>query len=164
MTFNASTRHPSDARHGANDVFAPDTPFCAPGCCVDACVVRTGFLELCDETASRATGGELAALEHSDLRERFWCWRSETDARFVCSVFPVEQESIVAEFSDVVIVGVARTGTGPQPLCLIEARAFGTPEGLAVRAQAHAAGCTEWHVYFEDEPGKVRDFAALFRL
>jgi hypothetical protein len=135
----------------------PDLPFCTPGCCEGECVVRTKFIEQSDEGA--AHGARLSALDGSDLSERFYCWRGADGVRYVCTIFSRAQEAIVGDFSDVIVIGVARTGEEVRPVCLMPSKDFDTPAGRAARERAHDLGCSEWHVYFNNDPARVRELA-----
>lgn len=139
----------------------PDLPFCAPNCCVDTCVVRTNFVLLSEPPKDGAAGAELAALAHTDLERNFYCWR-ENGARYVCSVFPIENANVVSEFSDVAILGVERRGELVRPVCRLEECHADGPQWRALCDRAATAGATELHVYFSDDPEKIRAFAALF--
>jgi hypothetical protein len=141
----------------------PHLPFCAPNCCVDNCVVRTNFVLLAEQMKDGAGGAELAALAHTDLEKNFYCWR-ESGARYVCSVFPIEHANLVSEFSDVVILGVERRGEIVRPVCRLEECHTDGPQWRALCDRAAAAGATELHVYFSEDPEKIRAFAALFPL
>ena len=141
----------------------PNLPFCTPGCCEGDCVVRTRVIDEAEETAAQPQGAGLSALEGSDLRSRFYCWHGPGGVRYVCTIFSREQEAIVAEFSDVLVIGVARIGEAVRPLCLMPSKEFDTPQGHAARARAHELGCSEWHVYFNNHPTRVRALAAALR-
>jgi hypothetical protein len=139
----------------------PDLPFCAPNCCVDACVVRTNFVLLSQQMKNGADGVELAALAHTDLERNFYCWR-DSNARYVCSVFPIEQANVVSEFSDVAILGVERRGEVVRPVCRLHECHMDGTQWRVLCERAASAGATELHVYFSDDPQKILAFAALF--
>jgi hypothetical protein len=112
--------------------------------------------------ASLAPGGRLAALQGSGLADRFYSWQSVSGARHICTIFPVLDEKTVAEFSDVVIIGVIRKFSLARPICVIASEAFSAPDGRELRDRAHALGCTEWHVYFNDSADRTRDLVESF--
>jgi hypothetical protein len=142
----------------ANDgVWEP--PLCEPAHCVEGCEFGAHFLLLKEQ---KARGCELAALRHTAIEKRFYCWRRD-EARYVCSVYPLDEESIVSSYDKVVILGVERRDDGVRPICLTEACMFNGPKGPALRAQALAAGVTEWHVYLDNDPQKVKEFTELFQ-
>lgn len=97
---------------------------------------------------SSGRGRRLASLDTCDLRDRFYSWRGAQGRRCVCSVFGVDAEAIVADFSRAVIIGVARAGAARHPICVLSSRDFRTPVGCAVRDDARALGVNEWHVHF----------------
>ena len=144
----------------ANSRARQDLPFCTPGCCEGECVVRTKFIEPSEAAAAHAQGASLSALEGSDLSNRFYCWHGAEGVRYVCTIFSLAQEAIVGEFADVLVIGVARTGETVRPVCLMPSKDFDAPAGRAARERAHDLGCSEWHVYFINDPVRVRELAA----
>jgi hypothetical protein len=119
-------------RFGQNTRFAP-----APD------VPRLGSTSFCGE--------RLASLDGSSLRDRFYSWRGTSGRRHVCSVFPVDQENVVAGFSQAVVIGVARSGSERRPVCLLLSEDFCAAHGRAIRRDARALGVDEWHVHFRAE-------------
>ena len=155
-SFLDSAPPASDARSQAR----PDLPFGTPACCEGECVVRTKFIKELRPGPDHLHGARLSALKGSDLRSRFYCWHGAEGARYVCTIFSREQEAIVGEFMDVLVIGVARKDDDVRPICLMPSREFDTPTGRAARQRAHDLGCSEWHVYFNNDPIRVREFAA----
>jgi hypothetical protein len=92
------------------------------------------------------------------LRERFYAWRGRSGRRYVCSVFPFDEDRFVAEVTSGVLIGVARDAAGAaRPVCVAPARLAG---GLMVlRERAREAGVSEWHVHFSDSQDVFGDLA-----
>lgn len=107
-----------------------------------------------------ARGQELASLDCCDLRDRFYSWRDAAGQRFICSIFLLHEEDVVADFSQAVIIGVAREGATRRPICLLSSCEFETAQGRNVRAAARAIGVNEWHVRFGAGNGMLRGLAA----
>ncbi|PWB83238.1 MAG: hypothetical protein C3F11_07765 [Methylocystaceae bacterium] len=100
------------------------------------------------DDAPSARGQELASLASCDLRDRFYSWRGASGQRYVCSIFRLDEESVVAEFSQAVVIGVVREGATRRPVCVLRSRDFETDDGRAVRDDARKLGVNEWHVRF----------------
>lgn len=105
--------------------------------------------------AAAPRGQRLASLDACDLRDRFYSWRGASGRRHVCSVFGIEEEAIVAEFSRALVIGVAREGTTRRPVCVLSSRDFEGAEGRMIRADARALGGNEWHVHFSAEDDDI---------
>jgi hypothetical protein len=110
-----------------------------------------------DEPSPR--GQALAALRASYLLDRFYSWRGSSGERYVCSIFSLEEEPIVADFAQTVVIGVSRDGVQRRPICLISSREFSTNEGRAIRNEARAFGVNEWHVHFGSGDAGLRDLS-----
>lgn len=106
-------------------------------------------------------GQSLASLSASKLRERFYSWRGASGRRYVCSVFPSIEETIVADFSQGVIIGVVGEGASRRPICVLSADDFDSERGLLVRQEARARGVDEWHIHFGVGDAGLRDLADL---
>jgi hypothetical protein len=104
-------------------------------------------------------GQALGALRASKLLDRFYSWRGASGERYVCSIFSLEEETIVADFSQAIAIGVARDGARRRPVCLLPCRAFETDPGRAIRDAARAHGVNEWHVHFGSGDAGSRDLA-----
>jgi hypothetical protein len=102
-------------------------------------------------------GQALDALRSSDLLDRFYSWRGASRARYVCSIFSLEDEAIVADFVQAVVIGVARDALGRRPVCVLSTRDFGTKNGQAIRGGGRALGVNEWHVHFGSEDAGLSD-------
>lgn len=105
-------------------------------------------------------GESLASLLLSNLKDHFCCWRGASGVRYIFSIFPGEDEALVAGFSGAAVMGVAREGSVLRPVCLLDSADFDAPRGRAVRNDARAAGCSEWHVHFDSTEDELRDLAA----
>ena len=111
--------------------------------------------------AASARGQALGSLRSLDLRDHFYSWRGASGDRYVCSVFRVAEEAIVADFSQATIIGVVGKKTSVRrPICILSSRDFETVEGRAVREEVRALGVTEWHVHFGSGDAGLRDLAA----
>jgi hypothetical protein len=104
-------------------------------------------------------GQALGALRASELLNRFYSWRGASGERYVCSIFSLEEETIVADFSLAIAIGVARDGAWRRPVCLLSSREFETAPGRAIRDAARAHGVNEWHVHFGSGDAGLRDLA-----
>jgi hypothetical protein len=104
-------------------------------------------------------GQALNALRASYLLDRFYSWRGISGERYVCSIFSLEEETIVAGFSQAVIIGVACDPRGRQPVCLLSCGEFASEVGRIIRSEARALGVTEWHVHFGSGDAVFRDLA-----
>jgi hypothetical protein len=105
-------------------------------------------------------GRELASLRASSLGERFYSWRSSCGALHVCSIFPAEEEALVALFARAAIIGVVRDGEARRPVCVVSTEEFATERGRRLRATARSSGVNEWHVRFcPDDRDLTRRFA-----
>ena len=128
-------------------------PFCANCACVDECRFRAGIIsENCP-----VTGSDLKSLQGSGLSDRFYSWRGVSGARHICRIVPIEMESVIGQFSKVLAIGARRSGQQVRPVCFILFDEFNAPAGYRMRRHAASHGCSEWHLYFEDQPQKVRD-------
>jgi hypothetical protein len=111
-------------------------------------------------TAASPRGQTLASLLSSELGDRFYCWRGASGARYVCSVFQSGEEAIVADFSQGLIIGVARDGAARRPICVLSSGDFESARGRELRAAARAHGVSEWHIHFGADDAKLNDLAA----
>ncbi len=109
--------------------------------------------------AAHARGQELASLDCSELRDRFYSWRAASGRRYVCSIFRTDEETIVADFSQAVVIGVMREGAMRRPICVLASDCFETIAGHIVREDAHALGVNEWHVHFGARDDDMRGLA-----
>jgi len=100
-------------------------------------------------------GRGLAALDRTTLRERFYSWRAADGEHYVCTIFPAEEETLVARFARAVVIGVALEGGQRRPVCVLLAEEFDTPSGRSSRLAAGALGVNEWHVRFCALPGAL---------
>jgi hypothetical protein len=118
-------------------------------------------MAMCDGSVgadNRGCGQALDSLVSSDLGERFYSWRGASGARYICSLFAAGEESVVAGFSQGVVIGVHRDGLSPPtPVCLILAQDFrgALEDGFLV--EAREGGVTEWHVHFAGGEAELRD-------
>lgn len=122
-----------------------------------ACVGAHG--EASSAGARPGRGEELASLDSSDLRDRFYSWRAMSGRRYVCSIFRLDEETIVADFSRAIVIGVAREGAMRRPVCVLASDDFETVDGHIVRDDARALGVTEWHVHFAARDDDMRGLA-----
>jgi hypothetical protein len=120
---------------------------------------RTWFNNSVRADAS-ARGQALDSLVSSDLGERFYSWSGASSARYVCSIFAVGEEAVVAGFSQGVVIGVHRDGSLVQPVCLIRAQDFTGGADDAFFIEARESGVTEWHVHFAGGEAELRDLAS----
>ncbi|MBG0811050.1 hypothetical protein IY145_16895 [Methylosinus sp. H3A] len=100
-------------------------------------------------------GRELAALDQTSLRERFYSWRAADGERYVCTIFSAEEEALVAGFARAVVIGVACDGGQRRPVCVLASEDFYTKSGRLARVAAGALGVNEWHVRFCALPGAL---------
>lgn len=121
---------------------------------------RVGAREASAGDAPPARGQELASLNSCDLRDRFYSWRGASGQRYVCSIFRLNEESVVADFSQAVVIGVAREGAARRPICVLCSSDFETDTGRIIRADARALGANEWHVHFGARDDMLRGLAA----
>jgi|APFre7841882630_1041343.scaffolds.fasta_scaffold40913_1 hypothetical protein len=105
-------------------------------------------------------GRPLEALRASCLLERFYCWRGVSGERYICSVFGMEEEGVVAGFSQFVAIGVAHEAMNRRPMCVLSARDFASAEGRQIRVEVQKLGVTEWHVHFGAGESEASDLAA----
>lgn len=104
-------------------------------------------------------GRELAALDKTSLRERFYSWRAADGEHYVCTIFPAEEEALVAGFARAVVIGVACDAGQRRPVCVLLAEELDTPSGRRARLAAGALGVNEWHVRFCALPEVARCLA-----
>ncbi|HEY8066939.1 MAG TPA: hypothetical protein VIF40_19770 [Methylosinus sp.] len=104
-------------------------------------------------------GRELAALDKTSLRERFYSWRAADGEHYVCTIFPAEEEALVAGFARAVVIGVAWDAGQRRPVCVLLAEELDTPSGRRARLAAGALGVNEWHVRFCALPEVARCLA-----
>jgi hypothetical protein len=104
-------------------------------------------------------GRGLAALDRTTLRERFYSWRAADGERYVCTIFPAEDEALVAGFARAVVIGVACDSGQRRPVCVLLAEELDTPSGRHARVAAGALGVNEWHVRFCALPEVARCLA-----
>jgi hypothetical protein len=104
-------------------------------------------------------GQTLDALRFSDLLDRFYSWRGASRTRYVCSIFTLEDEAIVADFVQAVVIGVARDAVGRRPVCVLSTNDFDTNYGRAIRTDGCALGVNEWHVHFGSGDAGLSDLA-----
>jgi hypothetical protein len=104
-------------------------------------------------------GRELAALDKTSLRERFYSWRAADGEHYVCTIFPAEEEALVAGFARAVVIGVACDAGQRRPICVLLAEELDTPSGRRARLAAGALGVNEWHVRFCALPEVARCLA-----
>ncbi len=100
------------------------------------------------ENSPAPRGQALGALSSSHLLDRFYAWRGASGERYVCSIFSPEEEGIVADFSQAVVIGVARDVGGRRPICILSSRDFNSADGRSIRVEARTLGLVEWHVHF----------------
>ena len=110
--------------------------------------------------AASPRGQALDSLRSLDSRDHFYSWRGASGDRYVCSVFRVADEAIVADFSQAIIIGVVGETSVRRPICILPSRDFETVEGRAIRAEVRALGVTEWHVHFGSDDAGLRDLTA----
>ena len=101
----------------------------------------------------------LDALRSSDLLGRFYSWRGSSRTRYVCSIFSLEDEAIIADFVQAVVIGVARDAIGRRPVCVLSTNDFDTNNGRAVRKDGCALGVNEWHIHFGSGDAGFSDLA-----
>lgn len=121
---------------------------------------RGARAEMTSGASPPARGRELASLDASDLRDRFYSWRGASGSRHVCSIFRADEETIVALFSQAIIIGVARKGAIRRPICVLASDDFATANGRLVRDDARTLGVNEWHVHFGAGDDLLRGLAA----
>ena len=109
--------------------------------------------------AASPRGQALAALRASCLLDRFYSWKGISEERYVCSIFSLEEEAIVAGFAQVVVIGVVRDARGRRPVCVLSSRHFKSEQGRMIRFEARALGVNEWHVRFGSSDDALRDLA-----
>ena len=85
-------------------------------------------------------GRELAALDKTSLRERFYSWRAADGENYVCTIFPAEEEALVAGFARAVVIGVACDAGQRRPVCVLLTEELDTPSGRRARLAAGALG------------------------
>ncbi len=103
-------------------------------------------------------GQELDSLTEANvLQGRFFSWRGVSGRRYVCSVFQRGEEGFICEIESGVVIGVARDGVAPRPLCVFEARGDGGRRRLA--RLARELGVSEWHVHFCAGDETARDLS-----
>jgi hypothetical protein len=112
-----------------------------------------------NSTTRTPRGRPLEALRASHLLERFYCWRGASGERYICSVFAIEEEGVIAGFSQAVAIGVAREAMNCRPLCVLSVRDFRSAEGREIRGEAQKLGVTEWHVHFGAAEAELKDLA-----
>jgi hypothetical protein len=98
-------------------------------------------------------------LRSSDLLDRFYSWRGASGNRYVCSIFSLEDEAIIADFVQAVAIGVARDAVGRRPVCILSTNDFDTKNGRAIRLDGCAHGVNEWHVHFGSGDAGLSDLA-----
>jgi hypothetical protein len=108
----------------------------------------SAFPAAASPAAPSARGRELDSLRASDLGERFYSWRAACGRLYVCSIFPIAEEGLVASFAEAAVVGVVRDGESRRPACVLSAEEFGKAWGRRLRADARRLGVNEWHVRF----------------
>jgi hypothetical protein len=104
-------------------------------------------------------GQALDALRSSDLLDRFYSWRGASRERYICSIFTLEDETIIADFVQAVVIGVARDAVGRRPVCVLSTNDFDRKNGRAIRVEGRALGVNEWHVHFGCEDAGLSDLA-----
>jgi hypothetical protein len=125
---------------------------------IEKCAFAPGSaLEPDKGAASR--GQPLGALQASHLLDRFYAWRGASGERYICSIFSLEEEGVIAGFSQAVAIGVAREAGSRRPVCLLSAREFASEDGRAIRVEARDLGVAEWHVHFGADDAGLRDLA-----
>jgi hypothetical protein len=111
------------------------------------------------EEHSASRGRTLGALRLSYLLDRFYSWRGASGEHYICSVFSLEEEGVIAGFTQAVAIGVARQGPNRRPVCVLSSCSFASRDGRAIRAEAQMLGVTEWHVHFGAGDAGLRDLA-----
>lgn len=106
----------------------------------------------------------MRSLEGSRLNDVLYSWRGLSGARHICRIVPIAAESVIVQFSQVLVIGVARLEQSVRPLCFMMSEEFATPKGYRIRRAAVQDNGSEWHLYFENTPQKVRDLAVALRL
>ncbi len=108
---------------------------------------------------NRLAANVLAALFDCDYRERIYPWVGSSGTQYVCIVFRYGDEEIIARFSDLAVIGVAREGDERRPVSLRHSRDFSPVDNRNLREAARKTGCNEWHVHFAGNYEKFcRDF------
>jgi len=89
-----------------------------------------------------------SAFGEGVLAGRFRVWIGASGARLMFSVFPAEPERL-SDFSDAVLLAVARTDRGLRIVAAMETSHTPSPAMLRVfTARAAAGAAVEWHVHF----------------
>jgi hypothetical protein len=100
-------------------------------------------------------GAALNSLSESELFDRFYSWRGISGARYVCTVFPVGEKAIVADFAEGVVIGVAREGESRRPVCIISSQEFSACDEKKLRQVIARRGVDEWHVHFTADDREI---------
>ena len=117
---------------------------------------HAGFAER-DAAEFYGWGHSLASLDATDLGERFYSWRGASGARYICSVFPAAEASVVAGFNEGVVIGVRRDAASVRPICILCAADFSRADAGGIAAQD--VDVDEWHIYFAGGAHERRDLA-----
>ncbi len=100
-------------------------------------------------------GAALDSLSESGLFDRFYSWRGNSGARYVCTVFPVGEKAMVADFAEGVVIGVAREGESRRPVCVIASQEFSVFDEKKLRDVVARRGVDEWHVHFTADDREI---------
>jgi hypothetical protein len=138
--------------------------FCDISQCNAPCSVGKGFAQSASQADAR--GDSLEALLAANLRNYFHCWRGASGARYLCSIYPIDEDAAVVAIRGAVILGVDRC-EAPEALrvfCVFASKEFDLPKARAFRLAARARGGCEWHVRFNADARTGFDLAHAFSL
>ncbi|MFY9629330.1 MAG: hypothetical protein WAK03_14425 [Methylocystis sp.] len=102
-------------------------------------------------------GQKLASLDESELRERFYSWRGASGRRYVCSIFSVADQEMIAGFSGAAVIGVANAAGTRRAVCVMSSNHISSPQITEISASS--LGVDEWHVHFRAGEAELRDLA-----